>query len=202
MKKTHENIINASRELFSTKGYAATTTKDIACKAGISEVTLFRHFKCKRNLFHEALHSTIEDDTLINFFENELTYDLNIDLKKLANYLYIIHRDNGPMIKMMVKDIDINNSKEHAAPMAEKKVKNYSDQYFKKMYEMGKTADDPIMCRKFFFHNAIGFLMRKFVMSKCDDGTEYYDWMIDKTIKAIKIDTTNNQERTTHGKII
>lgn len=60
------------------------------------------------------------------------------------------------------------------------------------MYKMGKIADNPIMCRKFFFHNAIGFLMRKFVMDKCDDGIEYYDWMIDKTIRAIKIDKTNN----------
>jgi len=202
MRDTHKKIINAARELFSTKGYAATTTKDIASSAGISEVTLFRHFESKRNLFLVSLHSTLEDTMLLNFFENELTYDLDIDLKKLAHYLHIIHRDNGPMLKMMIKDKEVNSFEEITKPKIEKKIKKYSNDYFEKLYEMGKISDDPVMCRKFFFHNAIGFLMRKFVMEKCDDGIEYYDWMIEKTINAIKIDKTNNQERTTHGKII
>ena len=202
MRDTHTQIINAARELFSTKGYAATTTKDIAKSAGISEVTLFRHFESKRNLFQVSLHSTLEDNMLLNFFENELTYDLDIDLKKLAHYLHIIYRDNGPMIKMMLKDKEVNSFEEITKPKIEKKIRKYSDDYFENLYEMGKISADPVMCRKFFFHNAVGFLMRKFVMEKCDDGIEYYDWMIEKTINAIKIDKTNNQERITNGKII
>jgi len=192
MRDTHEKIINAARELFSTKGYAATTTKDIAASAGISEVTLFRHFESKRNLFHDALHSTLEDTMLLNFYENELTYDLDTDLKQLAHYLNILHRDNGPMIKMMLKDKEVNNFDEITKPKVEKKIRKYSDVYFTKMYELGKISDDPVMCRKFFFHNAIGFLMRQYVMEKCDDGIEYYNWMIEKTINAIKIDKSNN----------
>lgn len=121
MKNTHEKIIKAARELFSTKGYAATTTKDIASSAGISEVTLFRHFESKRNLFHEALHSTLEDNTLINFYENELTYDLDTDLKRLAHYLHILHKDNGPIIKMMIKDKETNNFGELSKPRIEKR---------------------------------------------------------------------------------
>lgn len=183
---THEKIIEAAKQLFSTKGYAATTTKDIASSAGISEVTLFRHFESKRNLFHCALHSTFETDLLLIFFEKELKYDLDEDLKKLAHYLYMLYEDNGPLIRMLIKDTETNELREISEPKVEKKVYNYSNEYFEKMHEMGRIADDPIMCRKFFFHNAIGFLMRKFVFIKCEEGTEYYNWMIDKTIKAIK----------------
>ena len=186
MPNTHEKIIIAAKELFSTKGYAATTTKHIASQAGVSEVTLFRHFESKRNLFHIVLHSTMDDDSLLNFFENELTYELDSDLRKLAEHLNIVHRDLGPMIRMLMKDKEASNHGEISKPKVEKKVKQYSDEYFKKMYDLGKISDDPIMCRKFFFHNAIGFLMRRYVWERCEDGDEYYNWMIDKTIKAIK----------------
>lgn len=188
MKKTHENIMNAARELFSTNGYAATTTKDIANKAGISEVTLFRHFESKRKLFHDTLHSTIESDLLINFFEHEVEYDLEKDLPTLADHLHTLYKDNSDLIKMMLKDKESRSFKEISGPIKEKKLKTYSDAYFTKMYEMGKIADDPVMCRKFFFHNTVGFLMRMYVMERCDDGLDYYNWMVIKTINAIKID--------------
>lgn len=186
MANTHEKIIEAAKILFSTKGYAATTTKDIANQANVSEVTLFRHFESKRNLFHNALHGALENNLLINFFENELEYDLENDLKKFSKYLFILYEENASLIKMLIKDKDSNDLSEISMPKAEQKVRCYGIEYFEKMHELGQIADDPHMCQKFFFHNAIGFLMRKFVFDKCEDGIEYYDWMINKTINAIK----------------
>ncbi len=188
MSNTHEKIIEAAKELFSTKGYAATTTKDIASHAGVSEVTLFRHFESKRNLFHATIHGAMESGILINFFENELEYNLEKDLTKFSKYLFALYKDNGPLIKILMKDKDTNYDEKLSHPKVEKKVLKYGINYFDKMYELGQISDDPILCQKFFFHNAIGFLMRKFVLEKCDDGTEYYEWMINKTINAIKID--------------
>ncbi len=189
MKNTHDKIIEAAKTLFSTKGYAATTTKDISNFAGISEVTLFRHFESKRNLFQCALTNTFESDTLLTFFDQELKYDLDTDLKTLAKYLYELYETSGPMIKMLMKDKEQNELHEIIKPHIESKFKVYHEEYFVKMHEMGKIPDDPIMCSKFFFSNTMGFLMRKFVLSRCTDGIEYYDWMIEKTINAIKTKT-------------
>ncbi len=186
MKNTDEKIIEAAKVLFSTKGYAATTTKDISSSAGISEVTLFRHFESKRKLFQCALKNTFETEDLISFFDNELKYDLDTDLKKLAEYLYTLYETNGPMIKMVMKDKDHNELHEMIKPQLEEKFRIYRDDYFMKMHKMGKIEDDPVMCSKFFFSNTMGFLMRKFVLSRCNDGIEYYNWMIEKTIQAIK----------------
>lgn len=49
------NIIAAALELFAERGYARTTTRDIALRAESSEVLLFRYFQNKANLFREAV---------------------------------------------------------------------------------------------------------------------------------------------------
>jgi len=53
MKKysgTDEKIINATFEILQEEGFAKATTKKIAAKAGVNEVTIFRNFKNKNNL--------------------------------------------------------------------------------------------------------------------------------------------------------
>lgn len=55
MAKTNETrskILNAALDLFSEHGASATTTRMIANQAGVNEVTLFRHFKTKEELFN------------------------------------------------------------------------------------------------------------------------------------------------------
>ena len=49
-------ILEAALDLFSDRGFYATTTRKIAQKAGVNEVTLFRHFNNKMTLFNEVLN--------------------------------------------------------------------------------------------------------------------------------------------------
>ncbi len=53
---TDEKLIEATLLLVSEKGYLGTSTKEIAQKAGVTEVTLFRHFGSKEKLFEEVLN--------------------------------------------------------------------------------------------------------------------------------------------------
>ena len=55
LKEARKKIIEAALDLFSQKGFYATTTRKIAQQADVSEVTLFRHFKSKTALFQEVL---------------------------------------------------------------------------------------------------------------------------------------------------
>lgn len=50
MDETSQKIIDATMSLIRDKGYVATTTKDIAKKAGVNECTLFRKFKTKKDI--------------------------------------------------------------------------------------------------------------------------------------------------------
>lgn len=46
-RNTENCILDAAAELFAERGYAATTTRAIAERAGLNEVTLFRRFESK-----------------------------------------------------------------------------------------------------------------------------------------------------------
>ncbi len=46
-----EKVLTAATQVFCDKGYSAATTKEISEAAGIAEVTLFRNFNSKKELF-------------------------------------------------------------------------------------------------------------------------------------------------------
>ena len=52
---TASKIKSAASELFAERGFHATTTRQIAACAGVNEVTLFRHFGSKSELFDRVL---------------------------------------------------------------------------------------------------------------------------------------------------
>ena len=60
MSNKRDHIIAAALDLFSEKGYAATSTARIAQEAGVSEGLIFRHFKNKRGLVEELLQQSDE----------------------------------------------------------------------------------------------------------------------------------------------
>jgi AcrR family transcriptional regulator len=48
-------LLESARELFSRQGYDATSTREIAERAGVSETLMFRYFGSKAGLFRESL---------------------------------------------------------------------------------------------------------------------------------------------------
>ena len=49
------NIIAAAASLFARKGFAGTTTREIARSVGVSETLVFKHFPTKRTLYAAIL---------------------------------------------------------------------------------------------------------------------------------------------------
>lgn len=58
-------LLSAARETFAERGYAASSTKEIARRADVTEVLLFRHYGTKAGIFTEAViapvHRFVED---------------------------------------------------------------------------------------------------------------------------------------------
>jgi len=50
-----DNVFEATVRVFAERGYRATTTKEIAARAGVSEVTLYRRYGRKAALVEWAL---------------------------------------------------------------------------------------------------------------------------------------------------
>src|SRR5579864_3839207 len=55
-------IVTAAVPIFARKGFAGTTTRELAEAAGISEALLFRHFPSKQLLYREILRLGCEGD--------------------------------------------------------------------------------------------------------------------------------------------
>lgn len=55
-----ERIIDAAAHLFARQGYHATSTREIARLAEVSENTLFRHFEHKEDVFWSALNWRVD----------------------------------------------------------------------------------------------------------------------------------------------
>ncbi|MGG8407514.1 TetR/AcrR family transcriptional regulator [Streptomyces sp. 12297] len=54
-----EELLGAAAELFTVRGYAATSTRAVAERAGLRQATMYHYFGGKRELLAELLESTV-----------------------------------------------------------------------------------------------------------------------------------------------
>ncbi|MDA2563389.1 MULTISPECIES: TetR/AcrR family transcriptional regulator [Bacillus cereus group] len=80
-----ERILEAAISLFGEKGYSSTTTREIAEKAKVSEVTIFRHFGNKEKLFKEGIILKTTPVAILADLTTKLTGDVEHDLNLLGN---------------------------------------------------------------------------------------------------------------------
>ena len=74
-EKRHQDLLDAAINIFNDKGYKAATTALISRAAGISEPTMYKHFKNKNDLFISCFYSIVN----YLFSENEEIYKQNPD---------------------------------------------------------------------------------------------------------------------------
>jgi len=103
LKETKELIIEASLEVFSEKGYTSATTLEISKKAGVSEMTLFRHFQTKNNLFLATINAAIGTSII-----NDEIIDLDVDLRRFVFLLMheklLMISKQTKLIKMLIRE--------------------------------------------------------------------------------------------------
>ena len=51
LERTRQIILSVASELFMTKGFKNTSTREIALKANITQPNLYHHFKNKKELY-------------------------------------------------------------------------------------------------------------------------------------------------------
>ena len=74
---TQDRILEAAVQLFSRQGYSGSSTHEIARLAGVSEVTVFRHFPRKRDLFWAAAESRLRRIRMSRELRSRLEGDEN-----------------------------------------------------------------------------------------------------------------------------
>lgn len=89
-ERRHQILITAA-ELFAQKGFAGTTTRQIAAAAGTSETVLFRHFPTKESLYGAILEQWVPVADVERWLE---------DLRRIAD-----RRDDDALFSAVAKAV-------------------------------------------------------------------------------------------------
>ena len=162
---TEDKVLNASIVLFSQKGYSAVTTKEIAKEAGVSEMTLFRHFVSKHNLFEKAFDKFVFSPKLIALFEG-LEWDLERDLNKICfSYQDTLYK-NQKIILMHFKNEDLNPDFDATLFKFPNEFKKLLCYYFEEMRTRGEIRENPETLAMSFLATNFGLFITSLVMNK------------------------------------
>ena len=155
--KTRQRILEAAGEIFQTLGYARTTTQLIAAKAGVAEVTLFRHFGDKQSLFR-AVAQQIGGGPGLDRIEAQLTYDLETDLRLISRHVLGFFLAQQDAIRMlMFETIHFPEMKEALAQNPRGMIRLLSH-YFQKQMEKGQLQKiEPKIAAQTFMSMLFGY---------------------------------------------
>ena len=187
---TRGKLIEAATNLFSEHGYAAVTTKEIAKLAGVSEVTLFRHFESKRILFNTIIKENMMNFGIESYIQNEATFDVRRDLTEIASRIVASKKDNRSLQKMVLKDKFMHSEAHTHTQKIENTDMKALRSYFKTLKEKNLINDSPEKLSRFFISNINGFAFHNFIMKPYSEEmekeqSEYFNWLITKVIDII-----------------
>ena len=85
---TRERLLDAAADTFAKDGIRGATTREIARKARVNEVTLFRHFKSKEQLLRAVLQRGLASEVAIMDQHSSWKENLRESMEKYARHYY------------------------------------------------------------------------------------------------------------------
>ena len=156
--KTKEKILKVSLKLFSTKGYKATTVRDIAGAMGVKQSALYNHFKNKDEIL-ETLISNLTSSAIVTLFDDKDAQELQKQgkalLASIATTFKLLSFDgqNEALYKLLMQEIFRNERireiyNEH---FYQENVKKLSGIFFGMMQNEQIVSSDPLLLANEFF---------------------------------------------------
>lgn len=108
---TREKLLKATLKLISERGYAGATTREIARKAGVTELTLFRNFGSKESLFEEILNRYTFLPRLKELLPELEILKYDEALIKVGIRFFETLKERKSMIKIMQSEVSLAGSK-------------------------------------------------------------------------------------------
>ncbi|MEK4425417.1 TetR/AcrR family transcriptional regulator [Solibacillus sp. FSL K6-1523] len=95
--KTRERILHAASTLMEARGYNQVPVKEIAELAGVSEMTIFRHFETKIGILEALIQQQSYIPYFEQFFKSSITFDVKKDLIEIAHQ-YLLYMNKNKVI--------------------------------------------------------------------------------------------------------
>ncbi len=154
---TRERIIEAAMEVFTEKGYEGATTRAIAERARVNEVTLFRHFETKKNLLVEVMERYAALPEIERGVGGSFTGDVRKDLEAVGTRYLKSVLGRRRVILMTLCTAEKFPEIKPLVARAPYKLRGYFVRYISDLKKKGRMRDiDPDMAARAFVEMFFG----------------------------------------------
>ncbi|MCD1257970.1 TetR/AcrR family transcriptional regulator [Paenibacillus athensensis] len=166
-------IVQAAVEVFAEKGFAGSSTSEIAQKAGVAEGTIFRHYKTKKELLLSIV-APIMTRLVAPFAIRDFTKVLDADYTKFEDFLRAVLRNRleftrkqFPVLKILLHEIAFHDElKDQFKDLVAKQVYSRAERAVRHFQAQGQLIELPAPTTiRLIVSTFIGFVLVRFLFS-------------------------------------
>lgn len=187
--KTKEKILKTSLKLFASKGYKATTVRDIANAMGLKQSALYNHFKNKDEIL-ETLIGNLTSSAIVTLFDHKEAQVLQKQGKSLLASIGTTFKllsfdgQNEALYKLLMQEIFRNERireiyNEH---FYQENVKKLSGLLFSMMQDELIKSSDPLLLANEFFAPLFFYQMQVSILKLDKKSTSSVVSMFEKHV--------------------
>ncbi|MBY0599352.1 TetR/AcrR family transcriptional regulator [Bacillus bingmayongensis] len=185
-------ILEAAVDMFGEKGYASTSTSEIAKRAGVAEGTIFRYYKTKKDLLLAVVMPTLTKFAAPFFVQAFAKEVLENTYKSYEEFLRVAIRNrfefakkHFPMLKILMQEVPFQPElKNEIQQLVEEELFSRFKKLIVYFQEQGQIIEMPTpSVIRFTLSVIIGLILTRFLLlpeEKWDDEVE-----IENTIQFI-----------------
>jgi AcrR family transcriptional regulator len=167
-----QKIIETSIKLFAEKGYANTSTSEIAKEAGVAEGTIFRHYGTKDNLllsvllpFIKASIPAMAEGVFNEVMSNNTLFFEDFLRALLKNRLEFVH-ENKEIFQVFIKEILYSEElRKELIPYFSENILQRFGKVLDKYKDLGELSDIPSdILQRMIFTLVGGYFVSRFVL--------------------------------------
>jgi AcrR family transcriptional regulator len=172
LTEKQKKIIVAAIDIFSEKGYAASSTSEIAKKAGVAEGTIFRHYKTKKDLL-TSIVVPLMTKLIAPFVVNDFNKVLDREFERVEDFLRATIENRRdvlirllPVIKIMFQEIPFHPElREQFFEQIANKIFDRVSLLIKGYQEKGQIIEmPPESVARLAITSVLGFLFSRYVL--------------------------------------
>ncbi|MFK2826200.1 TetR/AcrR family transcriptional regulator [Bacillus sp. B190/17] len=191
LTEKQKKIVAAAIDSFAEKGFAATSTSEIAKKAGVAEGTIFRHYKTKKDLLLAIVAPTMAK-MIAPFVIKDLNKVLNKEFENVEEFLKAMIenraqflKNNMPLFRILIQEIPFQSEmreqfKEHIAQKVFERLREMVEHYQAK----GQIIEmPPVTVIRVAASVILGYILARYLLvpeGEWDDDRE-----IERTIQLL-----------------
>ncbi|MBJ7987242.1 TetR/AcrR family transcriptional regulator [Bacillus cereus] len=185
-------ILEAAVDMFGEKGYASTSTSEIAKRAGVAEGTIFRYYKTKKDLLFAVVMPTLTKFAapfFVQAFAKEIfktDYEsYEVLLRVIIQNRFEFAKKHFPMIKILIQEVPFQPElKSEIQQLIETELLVHFKKLIAKFQKEGTIIEiPPSSVLRLTLSAVLGLLLTRFLLlpeEKWDDEVE-----IENTIQFI-----------------